>query len=304
MQKIIEKCIPLAIIIFTVFTAVLSDSAAQSIKSSLAFCLNCLIPALVPMTVMSYLMSLYEGEIFPKGILKRISKTLHINSYVLKIFLLGLISGHPNGAVICKNLYSNKKISKKEAETCIAVSNNASPGFVISYVGASVLHSAAKGVLIFALNSILSFVFLCSMPHSKIAYEKSEQRAENKNFVQNMVLSIQNSCESILKICSNVVFFSMVCDLFMQRKNTVLQCYLCGITEISKGIKYLSNFGGSLYEPAIVSCIGFSGICVIFQVASAVSGSGLSVKKFVIVKSLYAILLPALYFLMKKIFSL
>ncbi len=278
-----------------------TEASTEAVVSSLELCVTAVIPALFPFFVIS-------GLLVNLGIVAVLGKILYPFSKLLfktsgqgaVAFLIGILCGYPTGAKVIADLYKMGTFSKKEAERLLAFCNNSGPLFVIGTVGSIMLKNHSLGVVLYAIHvisAILTGVILC-----KGAKEKNSRSNEEIIVItigKAISQSIENAVKSILTVCGYVVFFGVLCELIDNQ-------YITVILEVTQGAKEIVNQNLSQDSVLILlsGIIGFGGICVLFQVQSAVSETGLSTRTYLIGKMIQAFISMVITFLYVKLFEL
>ena len=110
--------------------------------------------------------------------------------------------------------------------------------------------------------------------------------------------SLRKSVESILTVCFSIIFFSALSRTLLSAASLppLLDAAASGLCEFSTGVLKISILDRSIYEKLILTSfiVGFSGIGVHLQVMAVTSGSGLSLKPYILGKLLHGIIAPLL----------
>ena len=264
----------------------LSPLFSSAVLSGIEFSLSVIIPSVFPFMILADLF-IYVLHFENSEVIKRLfSRLFNINGIAVTAFLIGIISGFPIGAKLARELYISGKISKSECERLIAISSNASPAFVISGVGFSLLLSFRLGAFLYiisVLSSILSgFIF----SRKEIASSTSFTR-QNQKF--SLVDSIKNATLACVAICGFISFFGIITALLEEFiKNDVISACLSSFFEIGNATRLISGLPLSkvLKLPLISFAISFSGLSVHFQTKSLLSGTDISMNRYYIMKLL------------------
>ena len=124
-----KRSVTLIVTIFScvfVFVAslLLSDKIGHSVRSGLTLCANVIIPSVFPFIVLSdFLYSNADFSLLNRTgtLFERIFKTNRVGLYP---FILGILCGFPLGVKSARELYSDGRITKNEAERLIGFCNN------------------------------------------------------------------------------------------------------------------------------------------------------------------------------------
>lgn len=272
-----------------------TDAVCSSVIESLKLCTTAIIPTLFPFFVIA-------GLLVNLGFVTALGKLFSpIAHFLFKVsgkgavaFIIGIICGYPTGAKVIANMTEEKCLDKCEAERLLAFCNNSGPLFVIGAVGSAMMKSHNLGVVLYIihfLSAVLTGVFLRVFAKGEKAYKGSQITVSNMS--EAIAKSIENAVSSVLNVCGYVVFFSVLCDIL----NNI---YIAPVLEVTYGAKsvILKGLRENVTLILLSGVIGFGGICVMMQVQSAVAKSGLSLKIYILgktVQSVIAMILTALY---------
>ncbi|MEE1356575.1 MAG: nucleoside recognition domain-containing protein [Clostridia bacterium] len=245
------------------------------IYNGIFFALKKIIPSLFPFLLLSDIL-------ISTGVLWSVSKKLapffirlKLNPSIVIPMTLGLVCGFPIGAVCVKEFHEKGFLSKKEADCALALSNCASPAFVISAVGENMLGDASLGVFLWLCAVLVSFsMSLLFMPKYK-EKEHTFNMAEGDDFdfASAFVRSAKKSAMSMLNIGVLISFFYMLCSLcvsFLEKIDfsPITAAVVCCVLELGNGC-YLASSLGTLASCICAFAVGFGGFCVFFQVKAA-----------------------------------
>ena len=246
------------------------------------------------------------------------SKLFNIPPKAAIAIILGFISGYPIGAKITANLKKDKYLTKAEAERLIAFTNNASPIFIISTVGISLLNDKSLGIkllIIHIVSSILvGLVFRFWKYNDKeqlnydfIMLSENNKLKKNLSSIEIITNSIKNSIHTILQIGSFIIFFTILLDILKSTRILNILAYLLsiigfneeisvsflyGIFEITNGLNLIQSLylNNRILSLMIISfLLGFSGISILFQIYSIIKKEHISIKPYILGKILQGI---------------
>ncbi len=270
----------------------LSSDLSVYVKDGISLSVNVIIPSVFPFLIFS--------DFFVKFIqYERVSKLRHIFERVFKIngvgvsaYILGLLCGYPIGAKIALAYYENGIIEKEECERLMAFSNNASPGYIISAVGGTLLGSIKKGVLLYLITVLSSAI---SGVISGINKRKSEHlryiSEQNYNFFKSVKSAIYTSISTGGFITVFSIFFGLIHTLL---KSDITLALISPFLEISNACSFLSEL--CIFPPfitfALISLsISFSGLCVGAQALALIpDGLQINAKRYFKLKLLQGVI--------------
>lgn len=272
-----------------VFVAIRSDAVMDSVKDSLIICFSAIIPALFPFMVLSSMFVSLSSDSSFGYIGKLFSRLFGISPCAVSALICGILCGYPIGAKCTAQLMDTKKITKSEAESLIAYSNNSGPLFVIGSVGIGILHSVKAGVFLYIIQLTASLVAGILLKGTNCISAKSLPTNSKQRIT--LTTAICDSVFSVLKVCGFVVFFGVINSLLKPVINffpSALSCVISSLTEVTCGINYISqnipNISSKI--PFVAFALGWSGLSVHMQVKSIVSAFGINMKKYYITRFL------------------
>lgn len=276
---------------------VFSQSSREGVSAGVSMCLNVLVPSLFPMMAVT--------NLFVKsGLCARLGKPLNgltrllfgVSGQLAPVIVMGLIGGYPVGAGGLAALYQKGAVTKQEASRAALFTVCAGPGFLVNFVGATVYGSTATGWMILAAQ-VLSVLLLGILTRAIFRKEKyNHSHSESKEiplpFSQALVEAVYAAARSMLLICAFVLLFSAIAEILAQMipEQSVLNAAYV-VLEICTAVTKLSNEA----PPALIAfAVGFGGLCVHFQIFSALGGLPVSKRLFFLFRILQGILTAAL----------
>lgn len=284
----IKKAISLFIIfLFLYFLVIETEVAVKSAKDALFLCVNAIIPTLFPFFVVSGLLqNLGFISLFGK-LLAPVSRILFKTSGKgAVVFLLGVLCGYPTGAKVIADMCKNNALTKKEGARLLSFCNNSGPLFVIGAVGCVMMGSHHLGVILYVIH-VLSAVLVGVLLRNRADW-KAEKKVDEictLTFSEAVTKSVENAVLSTLSVCGYVVVFSLLCAFFSND-------YITPLLEVTTGVNNLVTSGMDSRALLIFTsgAISFGGICVLFQVMSATSGTGISLKQYIFGKIMQGVI--------------
>ncbi len=269
------------------------DICVSSAKDGLNLSLYLILPSLFPFAVISSYISI-KSEL-PKSIKRVLSKFLNLSENAVMPFVLGLISGYPIGAVLTAEAVKSGKISVAEGNHLLPFCNACGPLFLIGVAGGGMFGSYKYGYFLLLVQTISIFlsvvIFRFSAPHLS-----SCKKNESKSTKYALVSALDKSIQSIFHVFSAVIFFSVVCAQikitgFFENLFPV-PSVAYGIVEVTNGLNKLalSDIPIRLKLSLASALCGFSGLCILIQVQSAVQGTTMKIKKYIIFKLVISVI--------------
>lgn len=226
-----------------------------------------------------------------------LTKIFRLNKNCASAIVLGFLCGFPSASSAIDNLYQNNKISKKDAYHLISFTNNASPIFIFSAVGTTILSSKEIGIkllFIHILSSIVLGLFYSFLSKdNNIIQEKTYNlKIENKKRVKNLnkfdILKtcIIDSFKTMLFILAYMILFNLLADI-LNSYNLPCIKYITATFELTKGISNISVYNNI---PYISFLLGFSSFSIIFQIRSSLKTLDYPISKIIKSKLLHGII--------------
>ena len=267
--------------IFLIFTIVslclliYSGPCLQGAKNGINLCFSIVIPSLFPFTVCALIIS-------ESGFLEKINnKFLNSTNFPIIdafIFIFSLIGGFPIGAKLINNSYIKCNITKSKADAMLAYCVNSGPAFIIVAIGSGILKDKRLGIVLFSANllstvtlfALISFIYKGNQKNKRLLIK-------DKTFAEIFVNCTYDATKAMGLICAFVILFSTIIEFLNSiLKPTYINRVLISFLEITNGVSILDN----IYLIAFL--LGFSGICVHFQVLSMCSAVKIKYLKFFI----------------------
>ena len=273
-KKSFIKKITAVLLIFSVYFYIITKgiSASSHLLDGAIFFFDKIFPSVFPFVLLSKLLIDTSFTAILENIISKNTKLKTLNPNLIPALCLSVISGFPTGAIMMKELYEKKRISKKEADIFLAAVNNASPGFVTVIVGQYVFDSLISGFLLW-LFSVSVNIFLGIMLLPKTYYNKTTPRYptnDNYNFSSSFIKRTKESVFVLINIFSlNLVFYfvsRMTNDIFGYLHFPKI-CYILKDSVIEMGCGVFSSLSTPcISRAASAFAIGFGGLCVMMQI--------------------------------------
>lgn len=299
MKKFRNYILLFILIILIIVFSFNSNTVFESVKNSLLLCSQSVIPSLFPFFVLS-------------EILITILSSTSLNPTVY-CFICGLFGGFPTGTKNVCSMYQNKTLTKKQATALLYCTANASPAYIISFIGICMLKSRALGIILFFAQIISALI--CAITFGALSREKAVS-IKTINVAELACSGISNAVTSCIYVCGYIVFMGIFADLltasglleymfnFLKLNNTgTISAIIVGSIEITRGIELIDFQSNNSIIP-IAILLGFSGISVILQCISNTAKSSLPSFPIILNKLIYAIIMPFLVHILTNIFPI
>ena len=188
-------------------------------------------------------------------------------------------------------LYQKGVLSYRSAVFFSGFTNNASPMFVIYFVGGSLLHLGNERYVFYLLLLVSSFLgsfctwfLLRRNPANTHFLPKSAEKKESTDSLSlfdQFDLELNHSAELLIKIGCYILVFSVLTSFLKQTVffGPLPTSLLCGILEITTGNHLLcQSLADSPIKTALSLAItSFGGLCAMAQTNSVIQKNGLSI---------------------------
>lgn len=284
-----------------------------------------MIPALLPFMILSNLLiglRLTDSfVVFLKPILGRL---FSLNGHGVYAVFVGFLCGFPMGAKVTADLYRKRLISKKDAQNLLCFSNNIGPIYFTSFV-LPLLQVKNTGTLFFGMYGLpfLYGLFLCNFCRfSKLTIFKCFAKKQPillhaailpdekaPGLLDILDDSIMSALTGIAKLGGYMVLFNLLNllpDFLLAQSQTIhtffsklpvplpyfTACINC-LLEITSGISRTNGH----FPFLVLVLLPFGGFSCIAQTYSIIKGTDLSIKRYVLHKSLLS-LISAFYYIL------
>ncbi len=305
-------CYILSAVVFILIIIILTNPAlySASVLEGITLFFIAVFPGLFPFMFLTKLLT-------SLGAVKKISAkfspitqflfgTHGISSYV---FIMSILSGYPIGAKLICDLYCANIISQKDAKKMCAFCTTSGPIFIIGSVGIAMFGSAIVGIILY-ISHILSSI-LCGIIFSGKRSKQTQELkiCDNQTLPDNLLAStMKDTVESILLVGAYITIFFLLADILtnigflnpiIYILNKILSFFninnlgngiVCGILEVTRGCKILSQTQNIYSVCFMCSCISFSGLSIIMQSMSFLKKCKIKAPYFISVKCLHAVL--------------
>ncbi len=267
-------------------------------------CIQVLIPSLFPFMVLSsFIVTSGMASKLPNFAQKLTKAVFNLPKESFAVILLSLTGGYPVGAKGINSLYKEGKISLKEAEQMSLFCVASGPGFLVTYLGCSMLRSPQTGYILL-LSQIFSFVILGIFSKYAVKNKDSSRLVfseETENYEENaLVTSVREAISSCGYMCALVVLFGAICEIYLYITETTPNLrWITAVLEITNGTKILSEGYSVLLMSAMC---GFGGLCVHFQIYALLGDIKISKIKFFIFRITQALLNTLFTYLLLRLF--
>lgn len=279
MKNVLNGLSVALVITVLVLSLVHIDEVKDGIITSIENCVINIVPSL-------FLNSVFSGVLIKCSVAFKPKKISYANYGIFLAFLLGNICGYPIGAKVLSDLVKENAITSEQAEIAICFSFASGPAYILGIVNTALYHSKLLGftafISIFSSNMLLYMI--CTV---KFKFKSNVNiSCKGVPLTASVMESINSSANSMISICSAIVFFSALISILPS-----LNPIISAILEISNIISLQGN--GILFFILTTVLLSFGGLCVHMQII-CLSGGSYSFKWFYITRPIQ-LLLTALF---------
>lgn len=243
------------------------DGAAEGIE----MCLKTLVPSLFPFMAAVNLM-------INTGVCARLGKALEkpsrlvfgLSGKTAPLFLAAMLGGYPVGAAGIGALFSRGELSEDEAKRAALFCVGAGPGFLISFVGGGLYSCPRLGVylLISQTASALILGFASKLLYrGEFDISAKETKSAPLPFSQALTGAVYSASRAMAAIMGFVVIF---CSALSVLKGIIgSKGVLTALTLSLEVCTACRTLCSRLPLDAVSFALGFGGLCVHFQIFSA-----------------------------------
>lgn len=329
----IKKARKLSTVLFIIFMLFLlliyPKESIGAAKEGINLWLYVVVPSLLPFFIINdILISLKVPENIAHFLSPFTGFIFNTSGYGGYVFIMSIFSGYPTGAKIVTRLINEKKISIKEGQQILTFASTSGPLFIIGAIGAGMLNSAMAGYILYIshiLGAIINgFIFKYIFKNKNVTYNiKNVYFSKDTTKEGTVTSAIKSSLilcgliggyiilfSVIISLLDKIEYFSILSTLlknifFISKKTSYIISNLIKTSlEISNGCSIVSSLLIEYNSKIIFSSflIAFSGLSIIGQVASIISGTFISIKKYIISKIFHGIFSSAICVLILNLY--
>ena len=265
--------------------------------------LNTVVPTLLPFMIMSSVLINLHGEQLLHRLLSPLtSKILNLSPAGNYVFFIGMFCGYPLGAKTAADLLRENRISNSEAQYLMNFCNNISPAFAVGFICNTLLND--KKIILPAIIILYGVPVFMAILTKKFYFPKNSPFLPSKSPVsskkqEDLITILDNAVTGAaltsLKLGGYIILFSVFCSIFEHTKVLPDSLKTFGIIclEVTTGCRYcvtspLINTS-NLMLPVLFACATFGGLSGIAQTSGMITGTSLSIKKYILFRSLCAV---------------
>ena len=277
----------IGIFLLCITALLFSKECSKGAENGIGLCLSTLVPSLFPFMVLA-------SYITESGLAEKIGRHLSwltkplfgLEGCFASAIILSLVGGYPVGAKTVNSLYKKGAASESECKRAGLFLVCSGPGFLVNFIGVQLYSSIEVGFIIFAAQCISVFIlgfalkFVCRNKIDNNSKREILSDIHQKGDV--LVHSVLDGARGMFAICAFVVLFSAFTEIFCSH-----------VTAVSKDLPI----------ELVAFSAGFGGLCVHFQIFSALGDIKVNKMLFFFCRILQGFITALLTHLGIKLFS-
>lgn len=301
--------LPLALVLLLLFP----NPCLTGARNGLLLWFDTVLPTLFPFLFLS-------SMLIQTGTARKISKLLRpvftplfrVSTNCCYAILIGMVSGYPLGAKTCADLTERKEISPEEGQYLLCFCNNASPMFLISFVGGSLLGMPQGKCVLLWLTVIASAILTGALYRISHPFSVKDRYSPNQDPITGkaaanavppspdnpLETALESAIQIITKVGGYIILFGILGHLatLLPFVPPLVNAVLAGFLEITTGGNAIASLPVPLPVKTVLLCAvcAFGGLSGLLQTKSVTGSSGLSVRLYFRMKLLHALLAAAL----------
>ncbi len=297
-RKIYAAVIGLLILVFFLFPRIVSEAGT----AGLLLWFQIVLPALLPFLILSsVILELRLSDSVSRVLYPFFHFLFGISKAGCYPVVIGMLSGYPLGAATVAEMLHRNKISRAEAQYILHFCNNASPMFLIEFIG--VVNLQLKQPLLVIVMIYLAAWTNAGLERFLIRGKRFRQRPHGDYHAPGMAElqaqgeptlieildnSILHGFTVLAKVGGYIILFSILAALFeyLLPFQAGVKAAIAGILEITSGAEQIAGapFSTELRLILLMGCSAFGGLSSVAQSASVLAGTDLSVRKYICAK--------------------
>ena len=250
-----------------------TKTALIGANGGITLCITTVIPSLLPFIFISNLLTSALAGTSSRA-LRFFGRYMKMPPGSESLFIIGALGGYPTGANAVAAAYANGQLPKTDAQRLLGFCSNAGPSFLFG-ITALQFPNLSSVWLLWLIHLLSAFLTGMILPG------RCTQTVQMQNTgTISAIESLRRSIRSVAQICGWIILFRILITFsdrwFLWLFHDDIKVLFSGTTELSIGCVTLSkieNQGVRFITAAAI--LGFGGVCVLMQTASAVGALGI-----------------------------
>lgn len=227
-----------------------------------------------------------------------------------KTYGISALGGFPTGAATIVYLKKSKQLSLKEANILLSICHSPSPLFVLGFVGNDLLNETSFSWKFLILYHIVSVIILVIfyLYYRNHAEEHNQYNTINTANQQNpFTSSVKDSIPTVLVVGATIIFFTTIYTVVMHSISNFIpnihnnvMLVIASMLEMTNGLQIAQQlFSNEVFLPVLLATFLTSqSLSIHMQVAVIAKTEGLSLMPYSLMRVLYTIFIPILFYLL------
>lgn len=226
-----------------------------------------------------------------------------------KTYGISALGGFPTGAATIAYLKRTNQISKSEANILLSICHSPSPLFVLGFVGHDLLNNTHFSwqylILYHTVSIIILTVYYFYSRSNPLPDTKIDNPIRNEN---PFISSVKDSIPTALVVGSTIIFFTTIYTVVMYTIKTIfpnihknILLLTAASLEMTNGLQISQvffNHETTLLLVLMAAFLSSQSLSIHMQVAVIAKSEKISLKPYFLLRVLYTIFIPLLYFIL------
>lgn len=296
-----------------------SPAVSLAVREGLSVCAGVVIPSLFPFMVLSAFVAGSSAVRYLSLPLLPLMHLLRLPRFLGATVLMSFIGGYPVGARLISLHLEKGRITPQTAARMLTFCCNAGPAFILSAVGAKLLHSTGAGVILLLSHVLGSVLIGLFGARGQRTQPDSPADLQQEPAAAAFVSAVRLSSSSMLVMCAFIVLFyaltalltesgvffhaSGLLGFFLPMTGEAFRtALLTGLLEVTSGCILSVEAVGQGPFILIAFLLSFSGLSVIGQVMSCFSGQEIRFRPFLISRVVHGLLTVLISYPLLRLF--
>ena len=271
------------------------QACTRGIDEGIALCIEVLVPSLfLFMALTAYLIASGAASILAAP-LRELSRLLfRLPPESMTAILLAVLGGYPIGAGCAAMLYEEGILSESEAAKTAYIAVASGPGFLLNYIGRSLLNNPSAGNILLGAQAVGVIVTGIIVGRSVSSAPPTRRSGVSRSEGNALVQAVHAAGYATFSMCATVLLFSAVIEVVMTVSDPAAADIVAPLIEITTGCRRICT-RVPLYITAF--CVGFGGIAVHFQIFARLKGIRISKALFFLFRIIEGIITMAVTYI-------
>lgn len=293
-----RKCLIILMGIIVVIVFAFPQTVCDAAKEGLLLWFEVVMPALLPFLILSYvILGMGISDSVSRFLAPLFCRLFGISKAGCYPLMIGMLSGYPVGAAAVAQSYERGLLSKTEAQRILHFCNNASPMFLVEYVGSLCLGYHYPLVTLCLLYASMWSVCVCDRiwlrlrghDDKKVVLSLPAESTPRQGLIAVLDEGILHAFTTLAKIGGYIVLFSVVAGFVQEYLPVGLMTrgIISSIFEITSGLEQICVMYDQVPHSVCVVVMmlsSFGGLSSVAQTASVIGKTDLSIFRYLFAK--------------------